>query len=107
MAEEVYFDEYSGRYFMSTADRIKEVQDKVNTELEETIKNAEKKGSITIPRGLTDEEVLAMYHDKKVNEELTKHIIDDAHYRAIEMFLEELGFEKVPHPQWYHEWESR
>ncbi len=91
MAEELYFDETTCRYFKSTAERIKEIQDSINMNLDEKLKNCEKEGEIVIPRGLSDEEVLRVYHDKETNEEITKRIIHEAKCDAVYEFYVQLG----------------
>ena len=76
---------------MSDRDYIKEAQKDINRGFLEEIQSAEKKGTIEIPRGLSDEEVLKMYHDPEINAEITREIINAYFRREIELFYEKLG----------------
>ena len=91
MAEELYFDEYTGRCFKSTKGYVDGILKNVNDKLKGNVEDVKTKGAITIPRGLSDEEVLAAYHDKAENERITNEIIERAKYEAIRDLYNELG----------------
>lgn len=63
----------------------------VKEKIKEDIKEADKRGTITLPRGLSDEELIEAYHDEARNSNITEAVISEMAevYRALERYEEE------------------
>lgn len=95
--DSILYEPYASRYFTGNAEEIEKAEERLKAETKKELENVSKRGEITIPRGLSDEEVLERYHDKEINEQIDKQLRCEYYEVLWKKLYEALGIQGPSH----------